>query len=210
MNRPQKPKNLKQVQRVNVLESLKDMGDSTGKSIKDDLLKDTSEEFFKQLFGTKEEKKFKGDIAPGESLEMDEVYSGKSEENQRLRQQIALERNLSRDEQGVTEKKVNSLKLQLHALTEEVGQLAQATQNIGEEVKLASMEAPIEPGVYHIVFFEKLLEFIRNFRKKIEDAGVWLEATNKRAQKKNFWGSYKKSGSKFFLSSEHYLSRSAG
>lgn len=210
MNRPQKPKNAKQVQRVNVLESLKDMGNSAGKAIKDELLKDTSEEFFRQLFGVKEEKKYKGDINPGESLEMDDVYSGTSEENQKLKQQIALERNMSQEEKGLAEKKVNTLKIQLHALTQEVGQLAQATQNIGEEVRLASMQAPVEPGVYHIVFFEKLLEFIRNFRKKIEDAGVWLEAVNKRAEKKNFWGMYKKSGSKFFLSSEHYLQRSAG
>jgi hypothetical protein len=154
MNRPQKPKNAKQVQRVNVLESLKDMGDSTGKSIKDDLLKDTSEEFFRQLFGSKEEKKYKGDINPGEALEMDDVFSGTSEENQKLKQQIALERNLSREGEGIAEKKVNSLKIQLHALTQEVGQLAEVTQNIGEEVRLASMQAPVEPGVYHIVFLK--------------------------------------------------------
>jgi len=54
------------------------------------------------------------------------------------------------------------------------------------------------------------LEFMKSFRKKIEDAQIWLHASNKRAEKKNFWSTYKKHGSKFLLSPDHYLQRSAG
>jgi hypothetical protein len=72
------------------------------------------------------------------------------------------------------------------------------------------MQAPIEPGVYHLIFFEKLLEFIKSFRKNIGQAKVWLQSSNKRAQKKNYWASYKKHGGKFLLAADHYVSRSAG
>jgi hypothetical protein len=108
------------------------------------------------------------------------------------------------------ERRSNELRLQLKAIMQEVVILAGNTQDLGKEVQLAAMQAPIEPGVYHIIFFEKLLEFIKSFRKKIEEASVWLHISNKRAQKKNFWGRYKQHGAKYLLSGEHYASRSAG
>ena len=208
----QKPKVGKNTKRVNVLESLKDVGDSAQKSIKEDLLKGTSEEFFKQLFGQKTEKNFSGDIIPGETLELNEVYTGQREENEKLRKQISLERNLSSEQKNQSDKELNELRIQLHALMQEIGELAKVTQNIGQDIEVASMQAPVNPGVYHLVFFEKLLEFIKTFRRKIENADVWLQSSNKRAQKKDFWGTFasKKGGAKFLLSQEHYVTRSAG
>ena len=210
MSKNQKQKGSKNVKAVNVLESLKDVGNSAQKSIKEDLLKGTSEELLKQLFGRRETKKYTGEITPGESLEFNEVYSGQREKNEKLRRQISFERNLSSEEKTQNEKKINDLRIQLHALMQEVQKLAKATQNIDEQVEIASMQAPANPGVYHIVFFEKLLEFIKTFRKKIENASDWLEVSNKRAERKNFWAMYKKKGSKFLLAPDHYLSRSAG
>jgi len=212
MDKKQKPKAGKNIKRVNILESLKDVGNTAQKSIKEDLFKGSSEEFIKQLFGQKKEKKFSGDIIPGETLELNEVYSGQREENEKLRRQITYERNLSSEQKNQSDKELNKLRIQLHALIQEVGELAKATQNIGENIEVASMYAPANPGVYHIVFFEKLLEFIKSFRRKIENADVWLQATNKRARRKDFWGTFtsKRGGTKFLLSSEHYVSRSAG
>jgi hypothetical protein len=211
MDKANKAKAHKIIRRANVLESLKDIGNQASKSIKRDLINPIPEDFFEQLLGSKpQEKKFSGDITPGESLEFNEIYTGKYEENQKLKKQISLERKLAAEEKTYVQEKTNQLRIQLHAIMEEVLALAKTTQNLGQQVEVATMQAPIEPGVYHIVFFEKLLEFIKSFRKKIENTAVWLNATNSRAQKKNFWGTYKKQGSKFFLSSEHYLQRSAG
>jgi hypothetical protein len=211
MDKANKAKVQKSLRRANVLESIKDIGSQTSKTIKQDVLKQIPEDFFEQLIGTKpQEKKFSGDITPGESLDFNEAFSGKHEENQKLKNQISLERKLAAEEKAYIQEKTNQLRLQLHAIMQEILNLAKTTQNLGEQVEVASMQAPIEPGIYHLIFFEKLLEFIKSFRKKIENTSVWLKATNSRAQKKNFWGTYKKQGSKFFLSSEHYLQRSAG
>jgi len=212
MDKNQKPKNQKNLKRVNVLESLKDVGNTAQNSIKEELLKGTTEEFFKQLFGNRTEKNYSGDLFPGETLELNEVYSGKRQEDEKLKKQISYERNLSDQEKSLNERKINELRVQLQALMHEVQELAKATQDIGEEVEIASMQAPANPGLYHVVFFEKLMEFIRAFRRKVEDASIWLSASNKRAEKKNFWATFtgKKGGSKFLLSSEHYITRSAG
>lgn len=206
-----KPKNNKKYTRqVNVLESLKDIGSSTANTVKKDVARGVSQEFINQLLGKKYEKKYSGDIMAGEAIEMEEVYSGRREETLKLKNQLALERKLREEEKLQTEKKSNDLRIQLHALMQEVANLAKSTQDLGEETKLASMQAPIEPGVYHLVFFEKLLEFIKSFRKKIDDAHVWLHTTNSRAEKKNYWARYKKHGGKFLLAADHYLTRSAG
>jgi hypothetical protein len=128
----------------------------------------------------------------------------------KLEKQLVLERKLREEEKVRSERKGNELKLQLQAIIEEVAALAQNTQELAEEVQIATMQAPIEPGVYHLIFFEKLLEFIKSFRKNIGQAKVWLQSSNKRAQKKNYWASYKKHGGKFLLAADHYVSRSAG
>lgn len=198
------------MKQANVLETLKDIGIGTTKSLKKDLLGGASEDFFNQLFGPRINKKYSGEVVPGESLEIKDVYSGKAEENQKLRAQLVLERKLHDEEKGRIEKRTNELRLQLKAIMGEVLTLAKTTQNLGDEVEIAAMQAPASPGVYHVVFFEKLLEFIQSFRRKIEDASVWLHASNKKAEKKNYWSMYKKKGSSFLLSPDHYLQRSAG
>lgn len=182
----------------NVLESLKDLGGSV------------SEDFFKELIGTLPTPKRSGELSQGQSLQMAEALSGKEEENKKLRAQISLERNLAADSQRLTQERSNELRVQLQALTNEVQKVAQSTGNLAEQLQVAVIQAPANPGIYHIVFFEKVLQFLQSFRKKINEASVWLNSTNKRAQKKNYWSMYKKKGSSFLLSPDHYLQRSAG
>ena len=193
-----KTKAQKVLRQQNVLESLKDIG------------VESSQDFIQELLGTRIEKKYSGELSPGEALEVSEVFSGKRAENEKLRGQIAFERRLAEEEKRRVEEKGNDLKLQLHALMQEVYELAKTTQGLGEQVEVATMQAPANPGVYHVIFFEKLLEFVKSFRKKIENAGIWLHSSNKRAEKKNYWAMYKKKGSSFLLAPDHYLQRSAG
>ena len=211
MNTKSDKKNQKVLRQPNPLETFKDIGASTAKQMRDEAAK-IPQDFMDQLLGIRSaSKKFSGEIEPGEALNFNEVFSGKHEEIIRLRKQTALERRLLEEEKIRIEKKSNELRMQLTAIREEIIVLARNTENLAEETQIAAMQAPVEPGVYHVIFFEKLLEFINSFRKKIEEAGVWLHAVNTRAAKKNMWGTqYKKHGAKYLLSGEHYLQRSAG
>lgn len=205
-----KKKSQKLITKQNVLESLKDLGggavNQTG-----DLLKSTSEDFFRELMGMGSvQVKRSGEINAGESLQMNEVLNGKEEENKKLRAQISLERQMSSDEMRLSQEKSNELKVQLQALTQEVVKVAQSTGNLAEATQVAMIQAPANPGIYHILFFQSILEFLQSFRKKIDLAATWLQGSNKRAEKKNYWNMYKKKGSSFLLSPDHYLQRSAG
>jgi len=207
-NKNKKQKGL--LNQANPLESLKDIGSGTIKSLKEDLLSQAPKDFIDQILGPRP-RNFSGEIIAGESLEVSEVLSGEHEEKLKLRHQLHLERTLRIEEKENIDKKTNELRIQLSSIQNEILELAQGTQDLAEETQIAAMQAPVEPGIYHILFFEKLLEFVKSFRKKIEEASVWLHATNKRAAKKNAWGAnYKKHGAKYLLSGEHYISRSAG
>ena len=154
---------------------------------------------------------YSGEMFAGEAIEMNQVLSGKHEELVKQKKQAEYIAAIAREESQILEKKSGELKMQIKAIQEEVYVLVQETQSLAQETKLAAMQVPVEPGEYHLIFFERLLNFIRSFRKKIESAGVWLQAVNRRAAKKNAWGAnYKKHGAKYLLSGEHYLQRSAG
>ena len=194
----------------NIIESLKDIGgDFSGQST--DLLKNTSEDFLKELLGmSRPQIKRSGEMKPGESFEMSSVLNGKEEENKKLRAQISLERNLSSDEKRLSQEKMQELKMQLQGITAEIGKLAASTGNLATQTEIAMIEVANNPGVYHLIFFEKILEFLQSFRLRIDQASVWLGSANKRAEKKNYWSQYKKKGTSFLLSGESYSQRSAG
>ncbi|MFC1625435.1 DUF5660 family protein [Patescibacteria group bacterium] len=201
MNQPanSQKKSDKNTKRANVLENLRELNTPVSK----DLLN--------RLMGIPtQEKKYSGDLAQGESLEMNEVFKGTLEENKKLKGQMMLEKRLSEEERVLSENKSNQLKVQLQALIQEITSLAKATTDIAKETQVAMIHAPASPGVYHITFFENVLSFLKSFREKIEDASIWLSASNKRAEKKNYWAMYKKKGSSFLLAPDHYVSRAAG
>jgi len=194
----------------NPLETLKDLSKATAKQMRQEV-KQMPNEVIDQLFGPRQQKSFSGELIPGEAIEFKDIMSGKQEKVEFQRRQISLEKRLLQDERSHAEKKTNELKIQLKMIQEELVVLADKTEGLAEGTQVAAMQVAVEPGVYHVIFFEKLLEFVGSFRKKIEEAAVWLNATNKRASKKNAWGaSYKKHGAKYLLSGEHYVSRSAG
>ena len=210
MDDKQKSSKTKKIGHKNVLETLKDVGSSAGDSVKTDLIQGTSKDFIRQLLGQQLPKKFSGEVSPGGTIEVGDVLSEKNVENQKLKKQIALERKLRQEEERMSQKKISELRVHLQALMNEIQKLSYETDGLAEKTQIAAMQAPIEPGVYHVIFFEKLLEFIKSLREKINEASVWLNVSNKRAQKKNYWTKYKKHGAKFLLSGEHYLTRSAG
>lgn len=195
----------------NFLETLRDGGNSPRYNRKTDIA-EAPQDFIRKMLGVDILPiKASGEIQPGQSLDLEAVIQAERKENKVLKQRLQVEQRLREEDKVVFEKKKQELKLELHAVMEEVQSLAKSTQGLSEEVEVAAMQAPANPGVYHVIFFEKLREFIRSFRRKIEDASIWLHSANQRSQKKRtFWGQVAKSGSKRLLSPEDYLQRSAG
>lgn len=196
----------------NLLEALRDIGGDSFNTLKKDVFEGIPKDFTRELLGWERPKpKVSGDLMPGQTLRIEQALVEEREENKVLRAKLGQEQRLRQEEQSWMAKKGQELKVELHALTSEVVQLAKTTQGLSQQVEIAAVQGPANPGIYHIVFFEKLRSFIASFRKKVQNASLWMESYNSRAsKKKGYWGQVAKSGAKRLLSPEDYNQRSAG
>jgi hypothetical protein len=126
----------------------------------------------------------------------------------------------ARELKSVYDSKDRDLKNEVEALRmtleKETEKLARASSSLYQQTKTAVSEKIEKPGNYHLGFFTAIFTLIRKVsqaRKSIEESADWLQLYNQKSKKKGrFWDTYtgKRGGSKFLLSSEHYLTRSAG
>lgn len=195
----------------NFLEALRDLGSDVIDSTIHDVVEGTAESAVDQIRGRKPEKA-SGTLSPNETIDLGKITSREEETRERLRRQFTQEHaDLRRQEKLLFTRQEQEVKLQIKAIQEELKKLAESTQGLAEEVKVATMQASVEPGVYHLTFLERLKQAIQFFRKGIEDSKTWLALANQRAKKRSYyWAQVRKSGTKFMLSSERYMATSAG
>ncbi len=167
-------------------------------------------EILQEVLGTNtiQEKPTRREFRPGESIDIAKILTNK--ENTQNITKRKENRFIFAEEKKEDERKMAILRMQLEQIIREVKILAQSTKSVEEQIKAIPDQTPQEPGIYHIGFFEEILKLVKNARKKIEEASVWLSFATNRAQKKNYWARYKKGGASFLLSPDHYLTRSAG
>lgn len=121
---------------------------------------------------------------------------------------------IRKNEQVLYNRQGRETEVQIKNLQQEVKALAKATEQLDQSVEVAAEQAIVNPSQYHIGFLESLKSLIIKIRTDIESASIWLETLEARGKQKGlFWntmGNKKKGGTKFLLSSEHYVARSAG
>jgi len=208
-NQNLKTKSQKELRQKNFLEAVNDIGSTTAKTLASET-KETGAEIMRQLFGLKARTKASGELERGQSFEPGKALTGEYDKEQKTKKQIRFERNLLEEQKAEIEKKNNELKVHLHAITQEIQAVTASTPRLAKEISVAKLTAANNPGIYHLLFLEKILEFLKSFRKNIENASIWLNATNKRANKRNFWNQYKVQKGQALLNPEHYNQRSAG
>ena len=207
----QKSKRGKFIENKNLLETIGSIGSQTADTLKNEA-KLTSDEFFRQLLGQQKalQEKRSGELNPGKPVEINDVLTGKQEQKQKFDEQMFFERRLFNEERQETQKKIQELRMRLQVIQAEAIRMVNSTQKLTEQVKVAVMQGTVDASEYQINFFENIIKLISDFRKKIDSAVTWLQGSNARAQKKNYWSQYKKKGSSFLLSGESYSQRSAG
>ena len=152
-----------------------------------------------------------GMMAPGQTVD----FAAFQEQRQRFeRQGWAFQQDyldLRRREQVIWTKQEQEVKLQVQAILNELKQIATSTKTLTKEVEVAAMQAPVEAGVYHVNFFEKLRLALVELRKRVEESATWLAAFNQKSKKRNYyWAQFKKSGTKYTLSADRYMATQVG
>ncbi len=206
---PKKKRKVKPIRSDSFLEALRDLSGGVVDSATHDLAESMAESAAGQIIGRP--KKGSGTLTPNETIDLNKI---RSQETPRERKRLQFSQefaDLRRQEKLIFTRKEQETKLQIKAIQEELKKLAESTEGLAQEVKVATMQIPAEPGVYHLTFLERLRQFIALFRKRIEESRSWLSLANQRAKKRShYWAQVGKSGTKFMLSQERYMATQAG
>ena len=202
-----KKKKRKVVGANNFLEALRNLGSGMAEAMVEDVAKGIPQAALNQIIGRGKS----GELKPDQELNVKQL-SQEAEEKKRETRHFQQEfLDLRRQERLIWARAEQETKLQISAILEELKKLIASTSQLSKEVKIAAQQVPVEPGTYHLSFFERLRQTIRLFKKRIEESATWLATFNQRAKKRNYyWAQVKKSGTKFMLSSERYMATQAG
>lgn len=127
------------------------------------------------------------------------------------RQERVHAQRIIRQEKLVFSRKQVEVKRQITSIQEELQLLVKEAGLVSQEVQVAVEQVVVNPGIYHVNFFNKIRQLIILLRKKVADSRTWMHETNSRANRRlGYWGKVKKSGTKFMLSQERYMATQAG
>lgn len=192
---PKKPQ--KVYSNDNILEAIRGLTGGVGKSVARDVIGKGASAGFNSIFNPGANS---GDVRPNEPIDM-------SRERQTYpspfrRPEIQRQPYVHVEEQG--------LKQKIDAVRNELAVLVKGLKKLNTEIEKAVSEVPVQPGIYHLNFLDRLRAVLVVLRQNVEDSGNWLALFNNRKQKKQYWGMYKKHGTKFGLSNERTLATQAG
>jgi len=179
----------------NILESVRSIGSSVGKTVTKDVAGKIGSDVLQSLFGASQKS---GELKPQETIDFREQQP-----------EVAPIRRVPEAPKQMRSEDAQ-LKQQLEAVRQELQGLAQSIKKLHQEIHNAVMETPVAPGVYHLNFFEQLKSFIKSLKEQVDDSNTWLAAFHSRKKKAGYWGMYKKHGTTFGLSSERSLATSSG
>lgn len=195
-SQPKKPQ-----QRTNdsILESLRSLGTGVGKTIAKDVTGKVASDALSSLFGAPV-KRQQGELRPNSPIDMRPERSPFP----------GFRRPEIRPREPYVSPGEPHLKEQIEAIRSELKALAASVKSLNSEMQRTIMETPVDPGVYHKNFFERLRSILHLLREQIDDSRSWMSLYNGRKQKKGYWNSYKKHGTQFGLSNERTLATQAG
>ncbi len=187
----QKPK---VYQNDSILESMRNVGSAVTTTIAKDVAGKVASDALASLFGSIPQKSQEGRDHQGFTQE----------------QPVASFRQPEVSRSSVVEFDAMRVRQQLEAVRAELKALSESIKNFHQDVQKAINEVPVNPGVYHLNFLERLKSVLKILREQIEDSRTWLTLSSGRKQKKQYWGLYKKHGTQFGLSSERTLATQSG
>jgi hypothetical protein len=180
-----------------ILEAIRDLSGGVGRTVTHDVAGKVASDALASLFGAPVKQ---GEMRPNETI------------------QFPVERQprpmMHRPEVRSAEKVIfhedPHVKQQIESVRMELKALSKSMQALHSEIKKAVAETPVDPGVYHVTFYEKLLVVLKMLREQIDDSRSWLTVHSTRQKKVGYWGMFKKHGTTFGLSNERSLATSAG
>jgi hypothetical protein len=159
---------------------------------------------------SKEKNKYKGDLQPGEELNLKELH-GSKEERSEAEAAIDYSREIIHVGERSIKRQNQEVEMQLREVMIEIKKLADSSKELQAQFREVAVEQyVVNPGEYHKNFFSWLLSIIRAARAKIEDSNAWLSALHNKKDAKKYGAMAKKHGSSFTLNNERTVATQVG
>lgn len=189
-----------------ILEALRDLSGGVGKTVTKDVAGKVATDALASLFGAPV-KPTSGELKPNQPVEIPNRQPQPEPERfyppfARAEMRPAAPPVMKEDQQKLTQ--------QIESIRHELKAIAVSIQSLNSEIGKAVNEVPVNPGIYHANFFERLKSVLKMLREQIDDSRSWLTMHASRKKKMGYWGMYKKHGTTFGLSNERSLATSAG
>jgi len=183
----------------NFVEALKSIGDQTTSSFTKDVVGGVSKDFLQALTNSNRSNNRNSEKGPNDV------------EAQIRQEALALQRHREVTETKIFDRKEKETKEQIEAIQDELKLLIKELAGMDKELENAIEAEIVNPGTYHISFFQKLRRFLIDLRKRVSDSSSWLEASSyRKSSQRGYWGNVAKSGSKYMMSQERTLATQAG
>ena len=154
------------------------------------------------------------ELRPGNDFSVSEAFraeEAKKQENDRRFKEIMMAKQHEDEDRQRFLNKQKEVERQIETLRDAILKIAKSTQNFSSEVEKAAFQAPANPGKYHLGFFETLKNSLELIKKRLDDSAGWMQEFNKRKDRAPFfWAQFKKSGTKYMLSSERSAQMAPG
>jgi hypothetical protein len=180
----------------NLIESFGGIGKSITSAIKDDVIKGGSDNILNSLLGTNNEM-----LSANQSNL--EYQNRDQKENNGFDKDLFSVKESGIIERGIAEK--------IEEVRRELLGLKSSMQKLNTELEKAIVENVVEPGIYHLNYFEQIKALIILIKKQVDESSTWLQMMQSRGKKRiGYWGMFKKHGTNFGLSNERNLATSHG
>lgn len=190
------PKKKTQISNDSILESLRGISQNVGKTVSRDIAGKIPNDVLLSMFGS----------AP-QSNELHQNQELRVPEHNEQPSAYARPELIRRTAVRAEEKDLN---LKIDAVRKELAALSASIKSLNTQIEKTVQEIPVQPGIYHLNFYERLKVILIHLRESIDDSRTWLECWTNKKKQKHFWGLYKKHGTSFGLSSERTVATSAG
>ncbi len=206
----QKPKiKAKQPQEQNQIEVLRSTPQALGGELKK-ASTDSIQDMWRQILSPQDLLKSQmGELRPNQELNLRELEGRKKAEKQPARGAIDYTREILSVGENKIQRENHEVKQQVEQIVIELKRLSSSAKAIETQIAVATGHVGSNPGRYHVNFFEWLLTVVKDARRKVEDAGAWLNATNSKSKKKQQVGKVR-SSMNLFLSGERTAQNQTG
>lgn len=195
----------------NFVESVRDMGSSVVKSLKNDVIKGTAQSIFDQLLGSTTNKQVPKTENPLDQSKLEQIIAEREAAAYEAgKQEAAPHKSPLKESQVLFSFADEKMKQEINGVRQELAMLVKTMGQVQSQIENAIVQNVTEAGVYHLNYFQNLKTWIRFMRKSLEDSSAWLQMSSGRKGKGHYWNQVGKSGTKYSMSSERNVQMGAG